>query len=76
MGLDGGYLTSARSGENVARAVFQTAAHAVGVDRPSGIDARWSRLCYGLQDDVASKPMLQKLSETGFAPPRSAHRWT
>ena len=36
--MDGGYLTSARSGENVARAVFQTAAHAVGVDRPSGID--------------------------------------
>ena len=28
----GGYLTSARSGENVARAVFQACAHAMGVD--------------------------------------------
>ena len=31
-GLSGGYLTSARSGENVARAVFQACAHAMGVD--------------------------------------------
>lgn len=31
-GLTGGYLTSAKSGENVARSVYQTAAHAAGVD--------------------------------------------
>ncbi|EGB06190.1 hypothetical protein AURANDRAFT_7004, partial [Aureococcus anophagefferens] len=30
--LEGGFLTSARSGENVAKAVYATAAHAVGVD--------------------------------------------
>ena len=30
--LEGGFLTSARSGENVAKAVYATAAHSVGVD--------------------------------------------
>ena len=34
-GLAGGFLTSASSGDNVARTVYQTAAHAVGIDLTS-----------------------------------------
>lgn len=30
--LQGGFLTSAKSGENVAKTVYQTAAHSVGID--------------------------------------------
>ena len=42
--------------------------------RPSGDLVRRSRLCYGLREDDASIPTLQKPSNTAFASPDSGRR--
>ena len=55
-GLSGGYLASARSGENVARAVFQACAHAMGVDLTAHELAFHDKVLGGVVVDDAEGP--------------------